>query len=750
VPLLVLGGLELALRLAGYGYPTSFFQKARIGGRDVVVENSRFAYRFFPPGIARSPTPIVFPARKATNTVRIFVLGESAALGDPRPAYGFGRYLRVLLGERFPGTDFEVICAATTAINSHALVPIARECARYDGDLWVVYMGNNELEGPFGAGGAFGPRAPALALVRTGLALKATRLGQLLDALSRWTRGPDTNVWSGLKHFVEHLVPPDDPARRRVEAHFRRNLADLLDAAERAGVPVLLCTVATNLRDCAPFASLHATGLPEARKAEWQHAYQAGLQAQSASRWEDALRAYRQAAEIDGLYAELQFRLAQCYEALGNVTEARAAYALARDYDALPVRATSALNQVVRQAAAARAGRGVRLVDAETALAADSPAGLAGDDLFLDHVHLDFDANYRLARVVAEEVAPRLPPRVRGEPGDSSAEREVGSRLAPTPSAGADGVRPPPAGEWLTAVQCELRLALTGWNRLIGYEQMLGRLADAPYTNRFNNAESLARLRQRQDDVRLLIQEADRKLVRGVYERALAKTPEDFYLHQNFAEFLETIGDLSGAAAEWTRVQALLPHHPIAFFQAGRVQFRAGQFAEAEHHLAKAVALRPDFIEAHLELAQALAKQGKPAEAVRHCQAALQLDPQNAVAHFRLADAVAAQGDRAAAMQHLREAVRLQPAYWEARYLLGVELALQGKLPEAHEQFAHVVRLRPDFVLGRVNLGVSLAKQGRFEDALVQFDAALRLDPTNQAAQKHIAAIQALRRRPRP
>ena len=49
-----------------------------------------------------------------------------------------------------------------TAINSHAVLPIARECARHEGDLWIVYMGNNEMIGPFGAISVFGSQAPPL------------------------------------------------------------------------------------------------------------------------------------------------------------------------------------------------------------------------------------------------------------------------------------------------------------------------------------------------------------------------------------------------------------------------------------------------------------------------------------------------------------------------------------------------------------------------------------------------------------
>ena len=121
--------LELGLRLFGCGYPTSFFLPTKIGGRAFQVTNDKFGFRFFPPALARTPLPLRMPVEKATNSYRIFLFGESAAQGDPDPSFGAGRYLEVLLRDRYPGIEFEVVCAAMTAINSHAVLPIARECA---------------------------------------------------------------------------------------------------------------------------------------------------------------------------------------------------------------------------------------------------------------------------------------------------------------------------------------------------------------------------------------------------------------------------------------------------------------------------------------------------------------------------------------------------------------------------------------------------------------------------------------------
>ena len=131
------------------------------------------------------------PAVKAPNTVRIFVLGESAAMGDPDFKFGLPRMVEVLLRERFPNRRIEAVNTAMVAINSHAILPIARDCAQRDGDLWILYMGNNEIIGLFGSASVFGARAPARPLVRAGLWGKGTRRGKSharLKTGSLWPR----------------------------------------------------------------------------------------------------------------------------------------------------------------------------------------------------------------------------------------------------------------------------------------------------------------------------------------------------------------------------------------------------------------------------------------------------------------------------------------------------------------------------------------------------------------------------------
>ena len=325
------------------------------------MPNYRFGYRFFPPALTRTPVSLRMAVEKPAHTYRIFVFGESAALGDPDPSFGAWRYLQVLLRERFPGTDFEVVCVAMTAINSHVILPIARECARRDGDLWIVYMGNNEMVGPFGAGTVFGSRAPGINQIRAELAIKSTKVGQLLDSLrQQWGNHATTpKVWSGLNMFKDHQLRYDDPNRLRAYANFKNNLNDILRAGQNAGVPVILSSVGSNLKDCAPFGSLHSAGLTDNQTMEWNEIYQEGIALESSGDYPGALKKYEQAAAIDPQYAELHFRAGRCQLALTNSGQALSDFQLARDDDTLAFRADSRINQIIEDAAEAKVNHGV-------------------------------------------------------------------------------------------------------------------------------------------------------------------------------------------------------------------------------------------------------------------------------------------------------------------------------------------------------------------------------------------------------
>jgi tetratricopeptide (TPR) repeat protein len=751
IPLFVIGLLELCLRVSGYGYPTSYFVKASIGGKEYYVPNYRFGYRFFPPALARTPVTLRMAVPKPPHTYRIFVFGESAAMGDPDPTFGAWRYLQVLLRERYPGTDFEVVCVAMTAINSHVILPIARECAQYDGDLWIVYMGNNEMVGPFGAGTVFGARSPGINQIRAELALKSTKIGQLLDSvMQRWgDRSATPKIWSGLDMFKNYQLRYDDPNRLRAYANFKENLEDILRAGHSAGVPIILSTVGSNLKDCAPFGSLHSAALSESKRAEWDEIYQTGNALESSGDYAGALKEYARAAAMDPTFAELHFRAGRCQLALTNDEQALSDFEMARDDDTLAFRADDRLNQIIADAARAGADHGVSFLDASGMLARSSPAGIPGNELFYEHVHLNFKGNYLLGLALAEQAAKLLPKSISTQSKN----------------------------EWASEELCERRLAVTPWDRYRIWQETYTRISGAPFTDQLNAAARSQFYVAKLKELDSQMTPATRKEALATYEDALALAPDDYFVRENFAQFLDEAGDLADAPGQEQQVSDLLPQNPVTPCIIGRLYVRLSQTSEAEKSFLRSLDVRNDYVPALNEMGLILANQQKTAEAagyfgraahidsgsvdtyldwgfmeqcegeldqaMAHYQQAANIQPDGPAANFYRAVTLAAEDKPAEAITAFRNTIWLDDKFWQARFLLGVELAVEDQIEEAQEQFSEAVHLRPDFDRAHVNDGLALSKLGKLDEALHEFRIALQLNPTNAVAEGNLKAVQA-------
>ena len=717
LPLLLLAGLEIGLRLGGYGFDPHFFKPLTIGGEDFLVENDDFSYRFFPRDNARNPGELRMRAVKPPGTVRIFIFGESAAMGDPEPAYGPARYLEAQLRWKYPDTKFEVVNVAFTAINSHIIVPIARECARQAGDLWIVYMGNNEMVGPFGAATVFGRPAPPLAYVRLATGIQVTRTGQLFTDWTRRLRGHSTGTasWGGMQMFLNHEIAPDNSLKETVYLNFQKNLDDIVTAGLRSGAKVLLNTVAVNLADCPRFASATNLSLTPADRAQFEQNLAGAQQAAAAGDFATAARCCATAAQAEPDSAALQYLWGENLLRQNDFPAARQHLQLACDDDALPFRTDSRLNEIIRSTGEKRAGDRLVLFDAARALTSNNPAGVCGRETFYEHVHFDFDGAYRLGLAWAQQVERLLP--------------------AGGPAAG---------HAWASPEDCALLLGLTAWNRELIFTHMVSRMHLPPLSSQPDNARRLDDLQARIGDAWALMTPAPAATARDNFQHMLQKWPEDFLLGENFALFLQASGDVPQAITEWRRIHELMPHDYLPYFQMGWLLGARQQWAEAESDLRMAVQLRPSLTEAWYEWGNTLAAQGK-LEAALTCYATARAQrPQDPVTILRMGKVDALLNRHGEAAANYREASRLDPGNWEPHFVLGGELDAAGQLDPAREEFAAAARLNPTNAVAHYNFGVLLAKQSHYAEAQDQFNETLRLAPEYQNARDALAKIRRL------
>ena len=613
-PFLFLVLLELLLHAVGYGVPMDFVLRQEAQGETRYLSNPRFTWLFFDAAVARVSPPFSLAVRKPPGAVRIFVLGSSAAQGDPEPGFGIARVLEVLLRDQHPGLELEVVNAAATAINSHYVYAAARGALRLEPDVFVVYAGNNEVVGPYGAGTVLTASAPPLPLVRASVAAQRTRLGQLVGNVARAAgkslgRGRAPGAWHGMEMFLEQQVRRGDPALERTYRSYERNLADTCRLARGAGVPVVLSTIAVNLRSCGPFASPEAVEL-----------YRRGR---------DELR-------------------------LGRDAEAQRLLAEARDLDTLRFRADSRTNAIVREVA--RREGGVRLVDAEEALARPSPHGVPGDESFLDHVHLTFRGNYLLGLALFAEVHEALPEAVRRQ---------------------ASG-RPLPSEE-----ETARRLVYTELDRYRIAETMQQRLRDAPFTNQPDHAEHARRFAEELTSLRARGEAGGVDAAVKEFEQALADGRAHWSVRERYAAVQMRLGNPAAAAAQLEILTKEHPQYPAFHLQLSRALRDAGRFAEARAALQKVLDYQPDAAVTLVELARLELMQGRTAEATQVARRAVSLDPQDANALNVLAASLCPRRqcgpqERAEAVSLLTRALEIAPESEAIRRDLG---ALRGEGP---------------------------------------------------------------------
>ncbi|MEL7060328.1 MAG: SGNH/GDSL hydrolase family protein, partial [Acidobacteriota bacterium] len=428
VPLAALATLEVCLRLGGALRPTTFFVAApdRPGSEDAVATNPLFGYTWFPASYAIRPAPRRVARAPGDETLRVAVVGGSAAFGDLAPRFGLSRVLEVVLAG---ATDrpVEVVNAALAGVNSHVVRRIVDDVLDLRPDAVVIYLGHNEVVGPWGPGavaerGDPDDRPPPLATIRRVEALRTLRLAQALGRLSPRVGAPDAASARPAADEIAALeVPLGDPRLERVEAHLEANLRAMVRAVRRAGAIALVVAPASNLRDFAPFAST----VPDGAAGE---AVRRGLEAMfDAAEAGDCDRLFALADELGAAGAETADAVwlrGRCLLRDGELEAARDALRRARDLDAQRYRADSRLRAAILEIAD---DEGARVLDGAELLA--DADGLAGADSFYDHVHLTFEGNRRLAVGIAQRLASEA-----AAASGFEAERLDPERLDPSPA----------------------------------------------------------------------------------------------------------------------------------------------------------------------------------------------------------------------------------------------------------------------------------------------------------------------------
>lgn len=223
---------------------------------------------------------------------------------------------------------------------------------------------------------------------------------------------------------------------------------------------------------------------------------------------------------------------------------------------------------------------------------------------------------------------------------------------------------------------------------------------------------------------------------------AAQRLPADAVAQLNLGNALARLGRLQEAQASFERALAIHPEFAEAHDHLGDVMLQLGRFDDAALHCRRALKIKPDYAEAHHTLGNALLKLARVDDAIGSLRRALAISSDFAEAHLSLGHALRSIGRLGEAVAGYRAALLNRPDLVAAHIALGTALRLQGRGAESQASCRNALDIKPDSTAALAVLADLHADAGRFAEAEELFQRIISIDPESCEALSGLARLR--------
>jgi lysophospholipase L1-like esterase len=341
IPIVLVGGSEFALRQL----PDYENNRLTVSVPETTYEviNSRYFNRYFnsfKPSVSITP----FQANPDSTTFRILALGGSTMAGYPYSHhYSIPSIVELNLKKAFPQIQFEVLNVGVTAFNSFGITDIADKLSHVNPDVIIVYAGHNEFYGSLGSASTQGIFESTL-LRRIYLKIYPLALFQftkkLFDSTSKTVMEDSSRTTTMSRMIRNTSISIDSDLYKNTVSDFEVNLEELITKSKNAGIPIVISTLVSNLKDQPPL------GGSDIASEFFMHGHN--------------------------------------YLNKNVIDSARIMFSTARDHDTVRFRASRDFNKVILET---QKHNNVRVLDIEQTYRDLCTSGIEDDSCFKDHLH---------------------------------------------------------------------------------------------------------------------------------------------------------------------------------------------------------------------------------------------------------------------------------------------------------------------------------------------------------------------------
>jgi len=560
-----------------------------------------------------------FPANKPGGVTRVFCIGGSTTYGRPYDdRTSFCGWLRLFLPAVDPTRSWEVINAGGISYASYRVARLMEELEDYEPDLFIVYSGHNE----FLESRTYNKLLKVPGFVRS-LSVQASRT-RLYTLLYDLINKSDEVLPTEVKALLDHSVGPedyhrDDEMREAILDDYKTSMLHMTHISDRAGARMILVTPASNIGDFSPFKSEPGNDLSAHEINQVDTLKHKITIAVNDGDYISAELMAREALIIDDRDPELLYMHAQALRALGRFDEARNVFIQSRDEDICPLRALTPVREIVADVARTE---NTGFVDFVSIINEQSPNGIPGSELFLDHVHPTIEGNRLLALAIIQEMT---------EEGIVSQSATWNEDL-------------------IAEISQELENSLDEKTHATALRNLSKVLT---WAGKHDEAERLANLAVEMipEDSQthtqkgiLLWRAGDREAAMIHYREAASLAPWNASIHQSLGIILSELNRMTEALVELEEAIRLDPMLANVYYDQGIVLQALGRMEQAEAAYRTALKIDPSHAETYNNLGVILAQSGNLKAAYEQFARAVQMDPNNQDAAVNLARAKEALG----------------------------------------------------------------------------------------------------------
>jgi len=188
-------------------------------------------------------------------------------------------------------------------------------------------------------------------------------------------------------------------------------------------------------------------------------------------------------------------------------------------------------------------------------------------------------------------------------------------------------------------------------------------------------------------------------------------------------------GKFREAEIGYKKLIELKPDYAEAHNNLAVIRKELGRLDEAEISFKKAIKLKPDYADAHYNLGIILQELNRVDEAEINYKKAIKLKPDYVQAYNNLGNTLKDLERFDEAITYYKKVIELDPKNLIAHNNLGVTLIELSRLDEAELSLKKAIEIKPDFVEPHNNLGLCLAKLAKLDEAEISFKKAIKLKP---------------------